>query len=523
MLTKKVTSDKIHLGYRIFFERAKEIYLRYSKQKIFPITLLTFLCIFILLNSAHAGWSEPARISPPDGCSNPQLISSGDTLHVIYRWDGGNYPLNYQRSTDAGITWNAPQALIDSHLVEFPRLIKSGSRIMAIWKRGLSGYYRYTIQYCVSTNNGQSWSTFQNAINPGSPEDILFAASGGNGLNINIVYCTYETDSMTFYSVRSTNFGQSWSVATEIFRAAFSSVPDQISFHNLVHFVWPGFFSYSENEEIYYLRSIDAGITWSANIPLSTDDNYGAVHPVICDNIIGGVRTSWMDGKYSPYMLTGDILTRGSADSGSTWSIEEQATFNHFAFGANDIALAGDTIHIVWEDAGAGLANRSIYYTQSIDNGGTWSEPYWIDGTLDASADPAIAISNGKVFVVWTDGRANPDTNIIGGLYVSIYDPEPDAIHESDNPLPKGINLAAYPNPFNSSVTITYSNLKGGEIDIYDIQGKLIKTLKTNGGENGKIIWDACDASGNRVSSGEYFLKAGASHNSSDLKLLYLK
>jgi flagellar hook assembly protein FlgD len=72
--------------------------------------------------------------------------------------------------------------------------------------------------------------------------------------------------------------------------------------------------------------------------------------------------------------------------------------------------------------------------------------------------------------------------------------------------------------------------MKGDAISIYDIQGKLIKTLKTDGGENGKIIWDASDALGNKVSSGEYFLKAQSgsqgtdtSQNYSGFKLLYLK
>jgi hypothetical protein len=281
--------------------------------------------------------------------------------------------------------------------------------------------------------------------------------------------------------------------------------------------------------EINYIKSNNDGINWSPNSVLSDTDQYHSVMPSIYANGSGSIVAAWMDYKYSPYPGTGDILMRLSPDSGLTWGPERQVTNTHYAWDSNVVSV-GDTIHIIWTDEGTGIAHRSIYYTRSTDNGATWSEPYWIDGTLDDSADPALAISNDKVYCIWADGRPNPDTTLRGGLYMSRFDPEPDAINEGHDNLPIKLSLSAYPNPFNSSVTITYSNLKGDEIGIYDIQGKLIRTFKLEGVENGKIIWDATDALGNKVSSGEYFLKAqsgsqgiDASQNSSGLKLLYLK
>jgi len=43
------------------------------------------------------------------------------------------------------------------------------------------------------------------------------------------------------------------------------------------------------------------------------------------------------------------------------------------------------------------------------------------------------------------------------------------------------------------------------------------------GGEVGKINWDATDASGERVSSGIYFAKAKTSQSSQAIKLIYLR
>jgi hypothetical protein len=354
-------------------------------------------------------------------------------------------------------------------------------------------------------------------------------------LNVNVVARTYVTDSIVFYSIRSTNFGQTWTVPQEIFRALVSDIPDQVSIGNSVHFVWAGYFRQEEAGDVYYIRSTDEGMSWSTNIALSTVDQHPSELVSICTRGNADLAVGWMDFKYSPYWATGDILMRSSADSGSTWGPESQATFDHYAWGS-DIGSNGDTIHVAWEDEGTGLGHRSIYYSRSTDNGVTWEDPYWVDGTLDDSWTPTLAVSNGRVYAGWGDWRSNPDTNWVGGLYISRWDPEPDAINDRQDNLPSKAVLSAYPNPFNSSVIITYSNLsyesegKGGDIGIYDVQGKLVKTLKTEGGMNGKIKWDATDASGEKVASGIYFARAqygsegtGASQNSIDLKLLYVK
>lgn len=65
--------------------------------------------------------------------------------------------------------------------------------------------------------------------------------------------------------------------------------------------------------------------------------------------------------------------------------------------------------------------------------------------------------------------------------------------------------------------------MKGGAIGIYDIQGKLIRTFASKGGGDGKINWDATDASGERVSCGIYFARAKTSQGATVTKILFLK
>jgi hypothetical protein len=478
----------------------------------------------ILFTNVFAGWSDPIRISNPGGCSYPFQIMVGDTLSVSYVAYNNGTKIIYQRSTDGGLTWISRRVLSDDSCETlFPRMIASGQRLMVLWKNHFYQSSSNNIGYSISSNGGRNWAVPRYVLNPNWPENNYFAVSNGPGLNINITAFTTVDDSLVFYSIRTTDFGQSWSQPTAMFRTLESAQINQISIGDTVHVVWDGRFDINRAWEIRYLRSTDNGLTWSNNQLLSSNDWVRSVLPAICLNQYGAIHVVWMDGKYSSHIDTGDILDRYTTDGGMTWSPENQATFTNFAWDA-EVASSGDTIHIAWNDEGTGLAHRSIYYTKSTDNGLNWSEPYWLDGTLDDSAEPNLITVDGIVFCVWTDGRANPDTNINGGLYLSEWNPEPDRIDEREISKPAKLALAAYPNPFNSSIRIDFSNFRGeGKIKLFDVQGRLITTFEIKGGEYGKIIWDATDAMGNKVSSGIYFAKASAGNNSTTMKMILLK
>jgi hypothetical protein len=72
-----------------------------------------------------------------------------------------------------------------------------------------------------------------------------------------------------------------------------------------------------------------------------------------------------------------------------------------------------------------------------------------------------------------------------------------------------------YPNPFNPETTISFQlptnggNTRGVNLAIYDISGKLVKTLINGEKEPGyhSVVWDGKNETGNEVSSGVYFYK----------------
>lgn len=84
-----------------------------------------------------------------------------------------------------------------------------------------------------------------------------------------------------------------------------------------------------------------------------------------------------------------------------------------------------------------------------------------------------------------------------------------------------------YPNPFNPSTTIGFVLPHESHItlSVYDIQGRLVKTLKngTVQGGYGEVVWDGEDQSGDAVSSGVYFYRLTAGDQTITRKTVLLK
>lgn len=83
-------------------------------------------------------------------------------------------------------------------------------------------------------------------------------------------------------------------------------------------------------------------------------------------------------------------------------------------------------------------------------------------------------------------------------------------IADNDIHLPENVMLSNFPNPFNPSTSIVFAvtdAMSPVELSIYDIQGKLIRSLYSGTMAEGNhvVSWDGLDQNSNVLSSGQYF------------------
>lgn len=93
-------------------------------------------------------------------------------------------------------------------------------------------------------------------------------------------------------------------------------------------------------------------------------------------------------------------------------------------------------------------------------------------------------------------------------------------IEAADEPIPTDFSIKAYPNPFNDALNISVISDRAGEIAVYDIIGRPVRTFGINPGNN-LVKWDATDRGGHSLSAGIYFIGEIKTRNFH--KVLYLK
>ena len=270
-----------------------------------------YLLLIILLAfymSAFAGWSAPIRLSNPGGHAYPKIITQGDTLHVVAEDFGPPYKIGYWRSSDRGETWSNIAVLSDSantYDTRDSRIIVNGPHLLVLWRYGIIHGIGYNLGYNRSDDNGLSWGQAGHILNTNWGSPLESAASGESSI-VKIVFARWDGDSLNFCSVRSSNFGQSWSSPILLFKASETAFQDMACSGNMAYFVWDGRFGLGVPWEIRCIRSTDGGLNWSSNILLSTPDGFPSELPSIYSDENGVVTASWMDFKYSSHGGTGD-------------------------------------------------------------------------------------------------------------------------------------------------------------------------------------------------------------------------
>lgn len=495
----------------------------------FEMKALRAYCIYIAFiialwpASSLAGWSEDMRLTTRGHEIHPQVIAQNDTVHVAWEQMGDSNQVSYIRSLDSGYNWEEVENLVEfGHLGAGVDLSLSFDNVLMSWYDvdTISPNPFPNVGYVISEGGGY-WPPPEYVF-PSHFPGLMDLATTIYGDTIYVVYFADDRDSTGYYPFNflySSDLGQSWSDEITIgYGMSYTNHLLISRCSNTVYVVWASTpIPPDTPREVMVVVSHDGGRNWSDVEQLSPEDYHvSQLSCIACDQFTGKVAVGWMEAGYP-----GDLYLRVTTDGGYSWSQQLRATY-HEMVADPSLAIASDTIWAVWsdKDPSHGWQNDEIAFSKSTDCGSTWSPHERLTFADGWSYVPWISHDNGKLHVVWRETNRPPHSG--HEIYYKLYTPDPTATFEDRSVFPGALSLSAYPNPFNSSVTVSLSSSLSSQLLIYDLLGRIVRKYSLTPGSH-KIVWDGLDLNGTPVRSGVYFARLKTPKGLQSIKMLLLK
>ena len=356
--------------------------------------------IFLLFFSAMAygiTWSTKKRLTNNEGGSgSPAIAVDGSNVYVVWCDDTpGNPELYFKKSVDGGITWTAGKRIThNAGNSMFPAIAVNGSNIYVVWEDSTPG--NKEIYFKRSDDGGVTWAVGKRLSyreGQSMAPDIAL-----NGSNIYVVW--YDDRNLVrnrgIYFKRSDDGGITWTAHERLTNnVGDSSLPAMAVEGSNIYIVWYYHISGTGYSDIYFKRSDNGGITWTADERLTNNIGDFSYPTIAVDGL--NVYLIWHDNT------SAEIYFKRSDDGGITWTVEERLTHNSGFSVRPAIAVHGSNIYIVWEDSSSG--NQEIYFKNSDDRGVTWTAGKRLTNNISSSYAPDIAADGSNVYVVWEDNR----------------------------------------------------------------------------------------------------------------------
>jgi len=270
----------------------------------------------------------------------------------------------------------------------------SGNDVHVVWYDYRNDVGAGEIYYKNSTDGGVSWGTDIRLTN--DPSISVNPSVAVSNLFVHIVWQEQRDGNYEIYYKRSTDGGLSWSADSRLTNSTFDSWNPSVAVSGLVmHLVWQD--NRDGNFEIYYKNSTDGGLTWGSDTRLTNDPAISTT-PVVC--VSGSdVHIAWHDTRDG----NDEIYYKHSTDGGLTWGADTRLTNNPEISRYPSIATSGSVVHVVWNDIRNG--NWEIYYKNSTDGGNTWGADTRLTSDNNRSMHTSVAVCSSEVNVVWMDNR----------------------------------------------------------------------------------------------------------------------
>ena len=317
-------------------------------------------------------WEDTVALVDGPARANMQVVRA-DGANVYVSWkdtrDAEVGEIYFKSSTDNGVTWSDDIRVTANEIrIAVPEIEAGWGDLFLVWEDYFTGnpdLEQSNVEFTSSTDNGATWR---------DPVDISENLDGcpilrrGSGDLLHLIYCTLRFQGETrgynwevMYN-SSPNRGVDWGTPQRLTDDGDgdSRYPVIAVVGSNLHVVWwddrddpthphvgwpeievPVDYNY----EIYYLRSLDGGLSWDPYVRLTDADGVAAYPSLTAAGTT--VVATWHDHRGDDY----DIFVKGSTDNGETWgddmlAVAEQGEQSNVSI---DMDRHGD-IHLIYMD-----------------------------------------------------------------------------------------------------------------------------------------------------------------------------
>ncbi|MCX8132153.1 MAG: fibronectin type III domain-containing protein, partial [Clostridia bacterium] len=269
-----------------------------------------------------------------------------------------------------------------------------------------AAYTGSVVNFHISKDSGQTWS-------------LLCSSNTGAGVN-SYAICSYGTN-VYFFSVGSASFLKfdattvtQGSILNNTFieaQTAFNGCSIAVDSNGVIHAAWASKnSSYPNLFNIRYIKSTDGGVTWNSPTQISQDTTTitGYTNPsIVLKNgipyIICQFQGSTSQNEIGVFSTA--LSTKGwtsTAGWNNNWIYKG---YSYVQSNPSAVISPNGEFHVAWQGKDSiDSAYETVFYSNSIDDGITWSAPTKIEttGGNNAQRNPSItANKNNEVFIVW--------------------------------------------------------------------------------------------------------------------------
>ena len=412
--------------------------------KRFSTTLLT-ISVFILTgghvtnlqaeaNSAGgpAGWGPDVRLTADPGESRlsynfaRSIAADGaGGVHVVwYDTRDGLPQIYYKRSAGGGDAWDDEVRLSENPAPNgHPSVAVAGSTVYVVWHAARPGKGLF-IHFKRSTDGGGTWGPEVSLTASGTSAVPCAAAAG---TRVHVSYGDTRSGYAEMYTRRSTDGGETWDPEVRLSDAPFESwVPTLAASGDQVYAAWVDY--QDANEEEYFRRSTDGGLTWGPVTRLTFDaaDSWApslaaigeTVHLAWFDRRDAGLTEADVERALDEALrLVGRTPEPAPPRDPAVYYLppffervqkkvqQLQAAAPAWVRAGGDLQQLEAILQEFQRRMQAWSTGWEIYYKRSTDGGETWGPDVRLTDAPQPSARPSLAVYETGVHVVWFDGR----------------------------------------------------------------------------------------------------------------------